>query len=132
MEIQRAEGKKLSCVKDGLNDIIVCVNPYLKCFDVPSNWGEGSMRTMRERLSQKEDVPVRQVATIPTLSTKLRREYVLFDLEDQVLEQLKSHPMQVSELVDKLIQKCKSKAMRLLWQTQIRVLLSEGLVIPNF
>ena len=131
VEIQRAEGKKLSCVKDGLNDIIVCVNPYLKCFEVPSNWDEESIQIIRKRLSQKEDVPVQKIAVIPTLSAKLRREFVLFELENQVLEQMKDHPMQVSELLDRLIQMCKSEAMRLLWQTQIRILLSEGLIIPN-
>lgn len=119
--MSRYEGKQNS-------DPVVGLNPHLKCFDVPTTWDAGALQRMRERFLCKPDAPIERIAVIPTLSPKTRREYVLYGVEHQVLELLKKHPMQISELVDKLTSK--SEEMRTLWHTEIRILLNEGLLIP--
>ena len=85
---------------------------------------------MRKRLSCKEDAPIEKVAVVPMLSFKTRKEYVLYELEHQVLEQLKGCSMKVYELLNKLIAKNSSEEMRTLWLTEIQILLNEGLLIP--
>ncbi len=132
LEVERRciNGKRLSFHKDKLNDICVCCNPYLKCFDVLDSWDEEAIRIMRKRLSCKEDAPIEKVAVVPMLSFKTRKEYVLYELEHQVLEQLKGCSMKVYELLNKLIAKNSSEEMRTLWLTEIQILLNEGLLIP--
>ena len=131
LEVERrcVEGKRLSCHKDMPDDICICRNPYLRYFDVPASWNEEAIQIMRKRLSCKEDAPIEWVAVIPTLSPKTRKEYVLYELEHQVLEQIKGCAMPVSELLNKLIDKSKSEKMRILWLSEIRILLNEGLLI---
>lgn len=130
VEQRRIEGKRLSYHKDVLNDICVCCNPYLKCFDVPASWDEEAIQTIRKRLSCKDDAPIEKVAVIPILSSKLRKEYVLYELEHQVLEQLKDYSMKVLELLNKLVAKSRSEEMRTLWLSEIQILLNEGLLTP--
>ena len=129
VEIKCARGKGLSYHKDNLNDINVCYNPYIKCFDVPTTWATESLQKMRQRLSQNKDVPIQRIAIIPSISSKLRKEYVLFELESQVLEVLREHPMRISELLNKLTSRG-GKEMYSLWLTEIQILLNEGLIIP--
>lgn len=124
------DGKRLSCHKDKLNNVCVCCNPYLKCFDVPVSWEEEAIQIMRKRLSCEEDAPIEKIAVIPALSFKMRKEYVLYELEHQVLEQLKGCSMKVSELLYKLVEKNSSGEMRTLWLAEIQILLNEGLLIP--
>ena len=132
-EQRRIEGKVLSYGEEGLNtDTIISPNPYLKCFDVPTAWDKETIEIMRKRLSCKEDAPIEWVAVIPTLSPKTRKEYVLYELEHQVLEQMEGSSMPVSELLNKLIDKSKSEKMRTLWLAEIRILLNEGLLISLF
>ena len=130
VEQRRIEGKRLSFHKDVLNDICVCRNPYLKCFDVPASWDEETIQTIRKRLSCKDDAPIEKIAVIPTLSSKLRKEYVLYELEHQVLEQLKGCSMKILELLNKLVAKSRSEEMRTLWLAEIQILLNEGLLTP--
>lgn len=131
VERKCVEGKRVSCHKDMPNDICVCRNPYLKCFDVPTTWDKEAIQIMRKRLSCKEDAPIEKVAVLPTLTLKIRKEFVLYELEHQVLEMLGESPMQVSDLLNQLILKSKSEEMRSLWFAEIRILLNEGLLIPN-
>ncbi len=133
LEVERrcVEGKRLSCHKDMPDNICVSRNPYLKCFDVPTSWNEEAIQIIRNRMSCKNDAPIEKIAVIPTLTFKMRREYVLYELEHQVLGQLKDSPMKVSELLNKLTAKNKSEQMRSLWHTEIKILLNEGLLIPQ-
>ena len=110
-------------------DTIICINPYLKCFDVPESWGESAMQIVRKRLHASSDAPVERIAVVPTLLTRQRKEYVLYELEWQVLELLKESPMQVSDVLAELISR--SKDMRMLWLNEIRILLDEGLIITT-
>lgn len=131
LEVERrcVEGKRLSCHKDMPDDICICRNPYLRYFDVPASWNEEAIQIMRRRLRGKEDAPIEKIAVIPTLTFKVRKEYILYELEHQVLEQLKDSPMKVSELLNKLIAKSQSEEMLTLWLAEIRILLNEGLLI---
>ncbi len=131
IELRCIEGRAMSRYEEKLGSApAVCLNPCLKCFDVPTTWGAESLQRMRERFLCKPDAPIERIAVIPTLSPKTRREYVLYGVEHQVLELLKKHPMQISELVGTLTSK--SEEMRTLWHTEIRILLNEGLLIPFF
>ena len=131
VESRCIKGKALSYHEDKLNaDLVVCRNPYLKCFDAPTSWDADTIQKMRKRLSQKEEAPIERIAVIPTLSFKLRKEYALFELENQVLELLKDHPMQISDLLSELALKSKSEEMHSLWMMEIQILLNEGLLIP--
>ncbi len=131
VEQRRIEGKILSLERNGFNaEAVICRNPYLKCFDVPASWGKEAIQTMRKRLSCKEDAPIEKVAVIPTLLAKMRKEYAFYELEWQVLEQLKGSSIKVSELLNKLIAKSKSEEMCTLWLAEIQILLNEGLLIP--
>ena len=129
IELRYIEGKTMSLYEDIQNsNPAVCLNPYLKYFDVPTAWGAESLHRMRGRFSCNPDAPIERIAVIPTLSFKTRKEYVLYELEYQILELLKKHPMRISELVDTLTSK--SEEMRTLWHTEIRILLNEGILIP--
>ena len=130
VEQRRIEGKVLSIGEERLNtETIISPNPYLKCFDVPTAWDKEAIEIMRKRLSCKDGAPIERVAVIPTLSPKTRREYVLYELEHQVLEQMEGCAIPVSKLLNKLIAKSKSEKMRILWLSEIRILLNEGLLI---
>lgn len=132
MEFLYRKGKVLSLREDKLRlETVVCLNPFQKSFNIPTFWDEEARRIIRERLSCKEDVPIHKVVVIPTLSSKLRKEYVLFELEEQVLETIRKHPMQVSDLLDELMSKDREKYMYTLWMMEIRMLLNKGLLIPN-
>ena len=133
VELRCIDGKTLSYHKDRLNEqLSVCENPYLKCFNVPTSWNEETIQKIRKRFSHKKNVPIQKVAVIPTLSSKHRKEYVLFDLESQVLELLRKHPMQMSDLLNELISKGKSEEKHSLWMMEISILLNEGLLIPYY
>ena len=81
-------------------------------------------------MSCKEDAPLEKIAISPTLSSKRKKEYVLYELESQVLELAGKHPMQMSELLNVLTSK--SEEMYSVWFTEIRILLNEGLLIPCY
>lgn len=131
VEARRIEGKALSCHEDKLNaDLVICSNPYLKCFDVPTTWDATSLQKMRERFSCKEDAPIERIAVIPTLSSRKRKEYVLYDLEHQVLKLVKGQSMPILDLLNTLTSV--SEEMLSLWQTEIQILLNEGLLISYF
>lgn len=133
VEQRRIKGKPLSYHKNELDpDLIICRNPYLKCFDVPTSWDADTIQIMKKRMSCKEDAPLEKIAIIPTLSSKRRKEYVLYELESQVLELAGDHPMQMSDLMDKLISKGQSEKMYSLWLMEIQILLNEGLFIPCY
>lgn len=118
---------------DDLADVAVnvCCNPYMKCYDVPTTWSAESLQKIRERLFQKEDVPIQEIAIIPSTTSILRKEYVLFELESQVLEMVKDYPMRIPELLNALTQDGKKAGMTTLWLSEIRILLNEGLLIPD-
>ena len=129
VDIRRAGGKVLSFSGKDMEDVSITCNPYLKCFTVPASWGEDPIRTMRQRLSAASDALVERVAVIPTLTSKRREEYVLHELEWQLLELVKEHPMRVSDVLETLTSG--AEGTRLLWQNEIRILLNEGLIIPK-
>ena len=132
VESMRFRGKVLSYHEEKLNnELTLRRNPYLKCFDVPASWEAEAVQKIRTRLSCKEDAPLNRIAVIPTLSTKLRKEYVLFESEREVLEQLNERLMNVKDLLTELISKSKSENMLPLWMNEIRILLNEGLIIPH-
>ncbi len=131
VESMRFRGKALSYHEERLdNELVLRRNPYLKCFDVPTSWGSETVQKMKTRLSCKEDALLQKIAVIPILSTKLRKEYVLFESEIEVLEQLNEQPMHVKDLLNELISKSISENMRSLWMNEIRILLNEGILIP--
>lgn len=128
VEKRRVAGKALSYIAELPKDMVICRNPYLKCFDVPAAWDEGQFQIMRKRLSCKEDVPIQKVAVIPTLTPRQRKENILHELEGRVLDLIWEHPMQVSDLLTGLASK--SEDTQTLWLMETRLLLNEGLVIP--
>ena len=131
VELTRFKGKTLSYHEEKFcPELVVRRNPYLRCFDIPTSWGADAIQKIRTRLSCKEDAPLQKIAVIPILSTKLRKEYVLFESEIEVLEQLNEQPMHVKDLLNELISKSKSENMRSLWMNEIRILLNEGILIP--
>lgn len=132
VESRSIRGNAVSRIDDLLGLAVgVCCNPYIKCYDVPATWDAEALKRMRERLSQKEGVPIQKIAAIPSVASRLRKEYVLFELEHQVLEQTRDRPMQISELLNALTQDGKKAGMTTLWLSEIRILLNEGLLIPD-
>lgn len=131
VELRRIKGRDLSLGEEWQKaETVVCCNPYLKCFDVPTSWDEEARQLLRSRLSMREDAPLERVAVIPTLTSRRKREFALYELELQVLKELRRKPMQVSELLTTLT--ASSENMRILWLQEIRILLCEGLIITSY
>lgn len=128
VEKRRVAGRALSYSRVLPNDTVLCQNPYLKCFDVPTTWNEEQLLIMRKRLSCEKDVPIQKVAVIPTLTPRQRKEHVLHELEGRVLDLLRERPMHVSDILTGLASK--SEDLGTLWLMETRLLLNEGLLIP--
>lgn len=107
----------------------ICLNPYMRCFDIPASWGDEVIQIMRKRLSAEADAPIKKVAVIPALFPRQWKEFVVYELEEQVMNLLRGNSMQVSEMLSELT--LKSEEMQTLWHNEIRVLLNEGLIIIN-
>ena len=132
VETMRIGGKTLTYHKEGFNsELVIRCNPYLRIFDIPASWNAEAVQRMKTRLSCRDDAPLQKIAVIPTLKTNLRKEYVLFELEYEVLEQLNGQPMQVKDLLTELMSNRGLENMYSLWMTEIRLLLNEGILIPN-
>ena len=133
VETKRIRGKMPSLHQSLLYvNPVVCRNPFLKCYEIPSSWNEESIQLLRSRMLRKKHEPIHRVAVIPTLSPKHRMEFVLFDLENDILNLLSKNAMRLSDVLNKLEENDKSKEMRFLWITEIQILLNEGLIIPLY
>lgn len=127
VEKGRLNGKMLSLEENRLKaDILIYRNPYLRCFDVPVSWNETELQTIRKRLLANADVPVERIAIIPTLTSERRKEYILHELESQIIGLLGKQPMRISDVLNRLTSS--SEEMRTLWINEIRILLHEGLL----